>query len=437
MFRSLSLLLLWWRCRLDACFVIIHGVMSAFLRCKSVLLNLILAGVSAGGVLLLTLGADRALGMLTGAAAPPGTAELIFPPYSEEVFLTDEFEYTVRTNAYGIRDDEVGPKQEGVCRIAVIGDSFTFGFGVGLEDAWIKMLTRHLGASGMQVEVLNLGEPGAGFPQYMETAEKAIPVLRPDLVIVAALQGDDLGSAWNLKPEPVQGGLLIRGLRAWYPNTMRWLAGERWAAGSEVSPPLLSRDAEKRREGQKALAEKQAAGFSEKERARYEAIPQAAREAFLEGNLNGALISMAVQSPDFMANMIKADTGFVRDSMAGVATALEAIGSHAAAVGAQVLLLPVPHGIYVNRPAQDNYASLGFEVDPAMLDSSLPDDLLCAAGERAGWPCLTVSEVFQARVADSTLFFPRDGHLTVAGNQLMMEAVAARIEPFLPLSCRP
>ena len=56
-------------------------------------------------------------------------------------------------SAFGLRDREYRlDKPPDISRIAAIGDSFTFGMGVNLEDAYPKQLERILRARGMQAE---------------------------------------------------------------------------------------------------------------------------------------------------------------------------------------------------------------------------------------------------------------------------------------------
>ena len=59
------------------------------------------------------------------------TARFLLPPNLDVKFKTLEFDTKVKTNSIGIRDErEYSLKHNGKFRIAVIGDSFTFGWGV-------------------------------------------------------------------------------------------------------------------------------------------------------------------------------------------------------------------------------------------------------------------------------------------------------------------
>ena len=74
-------------------------------------------------------------------------------------------------NSYGMRDLEILlSKPDGVCRIAVLGDSFTMGSGVRLSETYVKILERLLNADSgrSRFEVLNFGVAGYDFEREVE-----------------------------------------------------------------------------------------------------------------------------------------------------------------------------------------------------------------------------------------------------------------------------
>lgn len=117
---------------------------------------------------------------------------ITFPPHSTYTYKTLEFNHTVIINSLGFRDCEFAENKNAKIRIVCIGDSFTFGWGVELSESWPKVLEANLRGESYDVEVLNLGQPGASPIEYERIAQKAIPLLHPDLVIVGILQIDDL-----------------------------------------------------------------------------------------------------------------------------------------------------------------------------------------------------------------------------------------------------
>src|SRR5262245_41929784 len=92
---------------------------------------------------LLSLSIDR----ITGAVWDP---PLIFPRHIRVSYHTPEFNFEVVSNNVGLRDREMNRRKHGY-RILAIGDSFTYGWGVRMEESWPKVLERNLN----NVEVVN------------------------------------------------------------------------------------------------------------------------------------------------------------------------------------------------------------------------------------------------------------------------------------------
>jgi lysophospholipase L1-like esterase len=96
-------------------------------------------------------------------------------------------------NRYGLRDHDFElEKQPGEYRVVAIGDSFTFGVGVQLEDCWTEQLERRLraGADG-PVQVINAGFTSGHHPDgYRSWIIKDGVALQPDVLIVGLCLND-------------------------------------------------------------------------------------------------------------------------------------------------------------------------------------------------------------------------------------------------------
>lgn len=94
----------------------------------------------------------------------------------------------VHTNSAGFRGkrDYSQEKSSGVIRVAVLGDSFVFGFGVRDDETFPALLE----SGNSRREVLNIGVPGYGMDQiylsYRELARK----FRPDIVLIGIFPED-------------------------------------------------------------------------------------------------------------------------------------------------------------------------------------------------------------------------------------------------------
>lgn len=101
--------------------------------------------------------------------------------------------HAVRINAWGFRGPEwPAQKPPGTFRIMVMGDSLTFGQGIGEEERYTTLLEKELGDKfpGKTIEVLNLGVMGYSAVDEAKLLESIGPVLHPDLVLVGFTGND-------------------------------------------------------------------------------------------------------------------------------------------------------------------------------------------------------------------------------------------------------
>ena len=98
---------------------------------------------------------------------------------------------TYRINSAGFRGAEVSrEKSQDVRRIAVIGDSFTFGAGVDVEDTYPAQLQRLLNQRNLRSEVMNFGVVNHDMWQHYEMLKERVLPYEPDLVILAIFTND-------------------------------------------------------------------------------------------------------------------------------------------------------------------------------------------------------------------------------------------------------
>ncbi len=113
--------------------------------------------------------------------------------YNHVPLLSDR---TIRINSHGLRDREFSyEKPEGVKRVLGIGDSFTFGYGVHLDDCYLKQLERDLNRNGDKWEVINAGVTGYNMWQYLAYFEHYGYRYEPDLVTIGVYFDDFYGDS--------------------------------------------------------------------------------------------------------------------------------------------------------------------------------------------------------------------------------------------------
>jgi lysophospholipase L1-like esterase len=91
-----------------------------------------------------------------------------------------------RINCDGFRGPVLAlEKPAGVLRVATLGDSSTFGFGVAWSDTWSAKLVGELAARGIACEVLDAGVIGSTIEQGLERYDELVRARHPDVVVAA------------------------------------------------------------------------------------------------------------------------------------------------------------------------------------------------------------------------------------------------------------
>jgi hypothetical protein len=95
-----------------------------------------------------------------------------------------EFDTTVSTNSWGLRDREIDFNKP---RVLCIGDSFTFGFGVENGETFCARLEELFGG---RYDVVNAGIPGGAPDTYALWLSRWRDKLQPRLIVVNLFQND-------------------------------------------------------------------------------------------------------------------------------------------------------------------------------------------------------------------------------------------------------
>ena len=126
------------------------------------------------------------------------TRGLPFNGYRDSVRYT--WGHEVRENALGFRGEEIQINTPGRIRIAVLGDSFTWGAGVAEEDRYPEVAQRLLEE---EYYVMNLGISGWSTCAEAKYLEKAYKVLKPDIVVIGFCYNDPQTNStrWSIERE--------------------------------------------------------------------------------------------------------------------------------------------------------------------------------------------------------------------------------------------
>ena len=168
--------------------------MSRSVKKKSLLVGISLCCISILAVLIVT----------------EATLAFFFPTYyrspgpnSTYNLHAQEFRTPVKMNSLNLRDHEIYPKQAAVRRVLCIGDSFTYGVGVYLEQTYLKRVEQILKRRGQKEEWIN-GSAGSCAPeQYFLLADRG-DWIKPDMVFVQCYIGNDFYDTVNDTEQPAE-----------------------------------------------------------------------------------------------------------------------------------------------------------------------------------------------------------------------------------------
>jgi hypothetical protein len=123
-----------------------------------------------------------------------------------------------RINAKGMRSDRNYPYQKpaGLMRILSLGDSFTIGYEVSLEETFSSVLEKELRSRGYRVEVINAGVSGYGTAEECLYLERELFRYQPDLVILT-FYGNDLSDNVRAGLFEIRDGHLIQAKQEYVP----------------------------------------------------------------------------------------------------------------------------------------------------------------------------------------------------------------------------
>ncbi|MBA3240175.1 MAG: hypothetical protein H0T60_03025 [Acidobacteria bacterium] len=379
---------------------------------------------------LLTILADRAAGFFIKRPLQVSQG-IIFPPSSKQNYRTPEFAFTAHINSLGFRDREFDNPTIGGTRIVAIGDSFTYGWGVEINQSWTKVLEENLRKKGYALEVANLGQPGASPKTYAEIAEKAAPLLKPDLLVVAVLQGDDLASLsakYNQTVRKTEGhenqgqlesdNSLLQSLSKvsyrLYPNFLSLLKGRAF------DQPLQTLW---REQAQRVIDE-----LTPEEKLRFDNLDGQVKNSFENGELNPALLQAALKFPEFFLENFDTNEPETRLLILEMARQLARIKEAAHAQHSQVIVVSIPYKVYASPRDLESSRRLGLLLTPEMAVSTSADEAIKAACVHVGLEFFEVTAGFRGKALESHLFFDLDGHFNSSGHQTFADLLTPILE---------
>jgi lysophospholipase L1-like esterase len=289
------------------------------------------------------------------------------------------------TNAFGFNDiDRPNIKPEGVRRLAIIGDSFVFGV-VPRAANFVSDIQRYADGAQANVEVLNMGIPGAGPKNYLRMIRKDAVDRQADIVGVVLFLGNDL-----LQSHP------DFDTRIWIGDAREVLVSP-FSAGWSMEYSSLARMV---RASSRMLRERLSAPHE----------GTFTRRSFLEIERQRQAV--------FETPM----PTFIRECYSSLVDIVQQMKAVADAHGMTLFVVLAPDEIQIERDLQMEVSRTSgadrANYDYGALPGNLANDL-----ESAGVATLNLQSAFEARGTTEALYATNDTHWNEAGNAVAANAI--------------
>ncbi len=368
-------------------------------------------------------------------------------------FRTDEFDTWVSTNAQSLRGTEDHDlDRPGVYRVAVIGDSMTFGHGVSDHETYVEIAERRLRVDGnSNVELINVSRNGAGPADYLNFIRRYVARWKPNIVVVAFYTGNDCPVFQPLQrqsPRQLQSqhelivfqshdtvlnhstlfrlfdDSVIRPLRHYWRDRPVSARGtpDPITHGPNVLGQFLARRPQ-----------------SEEMKRRLEILEnQGWIEKGLLGEVNPGLIVAVLQRPNAVADsmFLRAETRAAMSNEWGLCrSVLSEIHRATNQIGAQLIVLVIPQAYQVDPASVAQLEAFGCYSTPEMLENRELNDRLAEFCWSHGVHCIDPLDLFKLQTkSGERLYYPIDTHLTPAGHQLLGETLSSELADLLLLN---
>lgn len=381
---------------------------------------------------------DRSLGLLHLISRPPELKPFDLVPGSRALYRTSEFQYVVNLNSLGLRGrDYPLKKPPGIRRILAVGDSFTFGWGVNLEDTWPYKLEKELnaGIKNPRFEVLNFGITGYSPREYLDMVKTAVPVYKPDYVIVGAVEGEDVTQliTWPRLGDSLKFRTLVDRIRLEKEidssrpvtsSTQEKITGYI----SRIYPNLYQLTVPYKildvGSAFKSVMKNNIDSLSDEEMKHVLSdMKPDILEMFLKGNLNPSLFLLSGQSPKYFTQILNTADPLTRKAVNDFDYYIGQIRLFDQKYNTKTVILDIPYGIFAEKNHMETYRDMGFTYNPGAYSTDLPLTINRDAATMSGSLFIPNLSKFRQKCTGGC-FYTYDDHLTAKGQSLLADSVA-------------
>lgn len=379
---------------------------------KIVILTILTTLLGLSAALILLVGIDRVAGRLL-------TRVDYFKAMTPHVTIfweSNEFTFTSTTSSQGLRNPEVIiPKPKGTFRILALGDSFTWGWGVNLQDTWVKKLEAKLREKNASVEVINAGVYGTSLTSQLAICEDYADRFDVDMILVGFYGTDDLDQELMTK-RIFETEKVWAGLRILFPAFYKIRHPTVQDSKFEPFSVYFSKDAAKK------LADKDRESNSN----RMEQLEPGFKTAYLEGLSILPWLDISAKNPDYLTFILEKDQ--FSQAQTAVAESLRKFKNFCVK-DRPVIFILIPGMELVDQKYLWSRQQLGFKVDERLPTFDIDTQLLKLV-QAEGFRYLSLIKNFREDGCPDC-YYLWDSHLTANGNRRTAEYLTTQISPFL------
>lgn len=347
-------------------------------------------------------------------------AGLIFTPHSAAEYTTVEFNYKAEINSLGLRNKEISAeKDDGTFRILCFGDSWTFGWGVDLEHSWPMQMERYFKENGhTNIEVINCGQPGKFTPGYRESLSRAVPLLKPDLVLVGVLQLDDLAQLFENKLKEDTGDQ-IRNPKYLAKAFLMASFGNYLAILSPKNEIVVDIKAEWQHSNGKLINE-----FGGLRRLRFTTLTDTVQSMFRSGDLNPGLLANYIDFPDRVTIFNNPDHPATKEAIQKMNDDFREMNEVCKSHGAKLMFLNLPMNYFTGHRVTRMPSDI---LNSYFQENNHIDSIYSAIARSNGLPYFELTQQFKDLSEKNKYFFRYDGHPNENGYREIGTLVGAHL----------
>lgn len=329
-------------------------------------------------------------------------------PSQKILVEASEFKNEINISSQGIRNDYVTvPKPKDTYRILALGDSFTFGWGVNLNETWIKQLESGLKMDGKKIEVINAAVTGMDLVHEIQTCVAYKDYMEIDAVILGHYSNLDLYQILNRNNETN----LITNL---WPNFINYK--NRIIINNDNNDEFIEIRAND-------YWKNQAKNILAENLANIKNVAPEILTSFIEGKINPAQVQFALIDPFYYLAIFERDN--LNKSLQELDNKLSILKKDC--VGNKpVYFVYLPSSDMVSREYQDVLSKIGYKMDEKLLSFST-DNQLESIVKKHGFVYLSLLSEFRKDGCPECFYFI-DSHLTPLGNKRVSDFLLSHIK---------